>query len=49
MELELAPFSLQEALERGVVMMRERATRDGITLTLGPASRSSSSPATSAR
>ncbi len=37
-ELELAPFSLQEALERGVVMMRERATRDGVTLTLAPAS-----------
>jgi two-component system, NtrC family, sensor kinase len=36
-ELELAPFSLQEALERGVVMVRERATRDGVTLTLAPA------------
>jgi len=37
-ELELAPFSLQEALERGVVMVRERATKDGVTLTLAPAS-----------
>ena len=35
-ELELAPFSLQEALERGVVMVRERATRDGVTITLAP-------------
>ena len=29
-ELELAPFSLQEALERGVAMVRERATQDGV-------------------
>jgi signal transduction histidine kinase len=29
-ELELAPFSLREALERGVVMVRERATQDGV-------------------
>jgi signal transduction histidine kinase len=29
-ELEPAPFSLREALERGVVMVRERATRDGV-------------------
>ena len=29
-ELEIAPFSLREALERGVVMVRERATRDGV-------------------
>ena len=29
-ELEVAPFSLREALERGVVMVRERATRDGV-------------------
>ena len=28
-ELELAPFSLQDALERGVAMVRERATRAG--------------------
>ncbi len=24
------PFSLREALERGVVMVRERATEDGV-------------------
>ncbi len=29
-ELEVAPFSLREALERGVVMVRERATKDGV-------------------
>ena len=29
-ELEVEPFSLREALERGVVMVRERATRDGV-------------------
>jgi signal transduction histidine kinase len=29
-ELEVHPFSLREALERGVVMVRERATEDGI-------------------
>ena len=33
-ELELAPFSLQEALERGVAMVRERATRGGVQVTL---------------
>jgi signal transduction histidine kinase len=33
-ELELSPFSLQEALERGVAMVRERATRDGVQVTL---------------
>ena len=33
-ELELAPFSLQEALERGVAMVRERATQDGVQVTL---------------
>jgi signal transduction histidine kinase len=33
-ELELTPFSLQEALERGVAMVRERATRDGVQVTL---------------
>jgi signal transduction histidine kinase len=32
-ELELAPFSLREALERGVVMVRERATKDGVAIT----------------
>jgi signal transduction histidine kinase len=29
-ELEMHPFSLREALERGVVMVRERATEDGV-------------------
>jgi signal transduction histidine kinase len=29
-ELEVAPFSLREALERGVVMVRERATQGGV-------------------
>ena len=33
-ELELAPFSLRDALERGVVMLRERASKDGVRLTL---------------
>jgi len=33
-ELELAPFSLQEALERGVAMVRERAIRDGVQVRL---------------
>jgi signal transduction histidine kinase len=33
-ELELADFSLREALERGVVMVRERATTSGVQLTL---------------
>jgi two-component system, NtrC family, sensor kinase len=33
-ELEVAPFSLREALERGVVMVRERATRDGVQVAL---------------
>jgi signal transduction histidine kinase len=33
-ELEVAPFSLQEALERGVVMVRERATKDGVRIAL---------------
>ena len=31
-ELEVHPFSLREALERGVVMVRERATEDGVRL-----------------
>ena len=35
-ELELAPFSLQEALERGVAMVRERATQDEVQVTLAP-------------
>jgi signal transduction histidine kinase len=33
-ELEVAPFSLREALERGVVMVRERATKDGVQIAL---------------
>ena len=33
-ELEMAPFSLREALERGVVMVRERATKDGVRVAL---------------
>jgi two-component system, NtrC family, sensor kinase len=35
-ELEKAPFSLRESLERGVVMVRERATKNGVQLTLEP-------------
>ena len=33
-ELELGTFSLREALERGVVMVRERATKNGVALEL---------------
>jgi signal transduction histidine kinase len=33
-ELEQAPFSLREALEYGVVMVRERASRGGVQLSL---------------
>jgi len=33
-ELEVAPFSLRDALERGIVMMRERAMNDGVEVTL---------------
>jgi signal transduction histidine kinase len=33
-ELEAAPFSLREALESGVVMVRERATKDGVRIAL---------------
>jgi signal transduction histidine kinase len=33
-ELQLAPFSLQDALERGVSMVRERATKDGVQVAL---------------
>src|SRR5262249_24576016 len=36
-ELEPAPFSLRDTLERGVVMVRERAGRNGIELTLDQA------------
>jgi signal transduction histidine kinase len=31
-ELEVHPFSLREALETGVVMVRERATEDGVSV-----------------
>jgi signal transduction histidine kinase len=34
-ELEIAPFSLRDALESGVVMVRERATNDGVRVVLG--------------
>ena len=33
-ELEVAPFSLREALERGIVMVRERASEDGVEVAL---------------
>jgi signal transduction histidine kinase len=33
-ELEIAPFSLREALERGVVMVKERGMRSGVELGL---------------
>jgi signal transduction histidine kinase len=33
-ELEVAPFSLREALERGVVMVRDRARSDGVQVGL---------------
>ena len=33
-ELEVAPFSLREALERGVVIVRERAVKNGVRLSL---------------
>jgi signal transduction histidine kinase len=33
-ELQIAPFSLQDALERGVSMVREQATQDGVQVTL---------------
>jgi signal transduction histidine kinase len=33
-ELQVGPFSLREALDRGVVMVRERATRDGVKVAL---------------
>ena len=33
-ELEVAGFSLREALERGVVMVRERAVKNGVQLSL---------------
>jgi signal transduction histidine kinase len=33
-ELEVAPFSVREALERGVVIVRERASREGVRVSL---------------
>jgi len=33
-ELQIAPFSLQDALERGVSMVREQATTEGVEVTL---------------
>jgi signal transduction histidine kinase len=33
-ELDVAPFSMRETLERGVVMVRERAARNGVRLSL---------------
>jgi two-component system, NtrC family, sensor kinase len=33
-ELDIATFSLREALERGVVMVRERATKNGVSVSL---------------
>ena len=33
-ELEIAPFSVREALERGTVMVKERALRNGVALGL---------------
>jgi signal transduction histidine kinase len=35
-ELEVAPFSLREALERGVVTVRERAREEGVEVMLAP-------------
>ena len=37
-ELEVAPFSLRDALESGVVMVRERATTDGVQITVADSS-----------
>jgi signal transduction histidine kinase len=36
LKLDVAPFSLREALERGVVMVRERATKDSVQVALAP-------------
>jgi len=33
-ELEVGTFSLREALERGIVMVREKATKDGVAMKL---------------
>ena len=34
LQLEVAPFSLQGALERGIVMVRERAVKEGVEVAL---------------
>jgi signal transduction histidine kinase len=36
LELDVAPFSLREALERGVVMVRERAIKERVQITITP-------------
>ena len=36
-ELQLAPFSLPAALDRGVVIVRERATKEGVQISLSSA------------
>ena len=36
-ELQLAPFSLPAALDRGVVIVRERATKEGVEISLSSA------------
>jgi signal transduction histidine kinase len=36
-ELDVAPFSLEDALESGVVMVRERATREHVRVVVSPA------------
>ncbi len=46
-ELQVAPFSLQDALERGVSMVREQATIEGVQVTLQRTAASTSSRATS--
>jgi signal transduction histidine kinase len=37
-ELDFEPFSLREALERSVVVVRERASKNGVSLALEPSS-----------
>jgi signal transduction histidine kinase len=39
LELHVAPFSLREALEQGVVMVRERATESDVRVALAPLDR----------
>ena len=48
-ELDVHSFSLREALERGVVMVRERATEDGVRVAFSADPGSTSWTATSAR